>query len=112
MKTYAQALDLKDDPDLIAEYIKRHKAVWPEVLQALQAIGIKQMKIFRTGNRLFMTYEAPDDFVPERDYQSYTENPVCRKWDDAMRAFQQQVPSARQQDWWTPMELVFDLEGC
>lgn len=31
MKRYVLALDLVDDPTLIAEYEKHHKAVWPGV---------------------------------------------------------------------------------
>ena len=31
MKHFAQALELKDDPVLIAEYLKYHERVWPEV---------------------------------------------------------------------------------
>ena len=112
MKAFAQALDLKDDPALIAAYREHHRHVWPEVTAALRAIGIERMRLFLLGTRLFMYYEAPDGFVPERDYQSYAANARCAAWDALMRGFQQRVPGARQGDWWTPMELVFDLESA
>ncbi len=112
MPTFAQALDLIDDPDRIAEYERHHEAAWPEVVRGLRAIGIQRMRIWRTGPRLFMIYEAPDGFDPTRDYQSYAEDPRCRAWDDLMRSYQQRIPTADPGDggWWTPMDLVFDLE--
>jgi L-rhamnose mutarotase len=111
MRMFAQALDLADDPALIAEYEAYHRAVWPEVKAALRAIGIAEMKIFRTGTRLFMIYEAPDDFDPARDFQSYTAVPEARRWDELMRRFQRPVPGAPEGAWWTAMEKVFDLEA-
>lgn len=111
MKTLAQALDLVDDPERIAEYEEYHREAWPEVVRGLRAIGITKMQIFRTGTRLFMIYEAPDGFEPSRDYQSYTEDPRCREWDELMRTYQRRVPSAPEGAWWTPMDMVFDLES-
>ncbi|MCC6427916.1 MAG: L-rhamnose mutarotase [Phycisphaerales bacterium] len=114
MRSYAQVLDLKNDPTLIAEYKDWHTRVWPEVLNGLRAIGIRRMKIFLLGTHLFMYYEAPDDFNPARDYQNYAKDPRVREWDTLMRTFQQRVaeapPASSPSDWWTPMEEVFDLE--
>lgn len=113
MKTFAQALDLVDDPARIEEYERHHRAAWPEVVAGLRRIGIERMRIWRTGPRLFMVFEAPDDFDPDRDYQSYTDDPRCREWDELMRTYQRRIPTADTADggWWTAMDLVFDLEG-
>ena len=46
------ALDLKDDPALIAEYELQHREVWPEVLAHLRAQGVRELEIFRLGTRL------------------------------------------------------------
>ena len=111
MKTFAQALDLKDDPELIRQYKEHHRNVWPEVVEGLRKIGITRMRIYLHGTRLFMYYDAPDDFNPDRDYQSYTASEQTQEWDRLMRQYQQQVPGATSNGWWTPMELVFDLEA-
>ena len=111
MKAFAQALDLVDDPALIAEYEAHHQLVWPDVVDGLRRLGIRRMKIFRTGTRLFMYYEAPDDFEPARDYQSYAADPRTQEWDRLMRRYQRKVPSAGPDDWWAPMREVFDLES-
>lgn len=110
MQRYAQALDLRNDPDILAQYDAYHRAVWPEVKAALRAIGIVNMQIFRTGNRLFMIYDAPDGFEPARDFATYTQVARAREWDELMKTFQQPVPGAVEGVWWTPMELVFDLD--
>lgn len=110
MKTFAQALDLVDDPAAISAYEEYHRAVWPEVLAALREIGIERMEIFRVGTRMFMYFSAPDDFDPERDFQTYTASERCREWDQLMRQYQQRIPSATEGEWWTPMPCVFDTE--
>jgi L-rhamnose mutarotase len=110
LKSFAQAIDLVSDPALIEAYRAHHRAVWPEVITALRAIGIRRMRIWLVGTRLFMWFEAPDDFDPRRDFQTYAENPRCLQWDAWMRSFQRKLAEAGPDDWWTPMEEVFDLE--
>ena len=110
LKTFAQALDLVDDPAAISAYEKYHRAVWPEVLTALRGIGIERMEIFRVGTRMFMYFSAPDEFDPEMDFQTYTESARCQEWDELMRQYQQRIPNATEGEWWTPMPCVFDTE--
>ncbi len=110
MKSYAMALDLQDDDEVIARYKEYHRAVWPEVLDGLKSLGISKMKIFLRGNRLFMYLETPDDFDLERDFQRYTDaSPRAAEWDALMREFQVRVPNAKPGEWWAAMEEVFDL---
>ena len=72
MKTYAQALDLKEDKDLIAKYENYHKNVWPETIEGLRNIGVLRMRIWRVNNRLFMLMETSDDFNIEK-FQDYAD---------------------------------------
>lgn len=113
MKSFAQTLELKDNPVLIKEYIAYHEKVWPEVLAAIRGMGIQTMKIFIHGNRLFMYAEAADSFDPVKDYQKYAESARAREWDQLMRNYQQKVPAASENpdEWWSSMDLCFDLEG-
>ena len=69
MKRHCLALDLKDDPDLIADYEEYHRNVWPEILQSISEAGIAQMEIYRINNRLFMIMEVSDDFTFEKKQQ-------------------------------------------
>ena len=110
MKTFGMTLDLIDDPDVISEYCEYHRNVWPDVIEGLSLIGINEMKIFLGGNRLFMYIETSDEFEPGRDFPKYMETGSAKKWDDLMRKFQQKVPSAKPEEWWTEMEEVFNLQ--
>lgn len=112
MPHFAQTLELVDDPARIAEYVAHHRAVWPEVVRGLRAIGIRAMRIWLHGNRLFMAVETVDGFDPVRDYQRYAADPRTRAWDALMRTYQRRVPAADLADgaWWSTMQPVFDLD--
>ena len=62
MTRYCLALDLKDDPALIAAYEEYHASVWPEIITSINEAGIKALEIYRVSNRLFMIMETDDDF--------------------------------------------------
>jgi L-rhamnose mutarotase len=44
-RRFCFALDLKDDPALIAEYRKYHEKIRPEVTQSLKDSGIEDLEI-------------------------------------------------------------------
>ena len=46
MNKFCFALDLIDDPELIAEYEKYHQNVWTEVKQSILNSGIINMEIY------------------------------------------------------------------
>jgi|TARA_B100001750_G_C15475924_1_gene582465 L-rhamnose mutarotase len=111
MKTFAQTIDLVNDPQIIEKYEEYHRNVWPEVIESLKSIGINRMEIFRSANHLFMYCQAKDEFNPETDFQKYTEtNPKADEWNTLMSSFQQKVPEAKPEMWWTPIRLVFDSQ--
>jgi L-rhamnose mutarotase len=68
------------------------------------------MKIFLHGRRLFMYLEASDDFDIARDFGRYMSSERAQEWDALMREFQEPVPGAAPDEWWAPMEEVFDLD--
>ena len=51
VKRYCQTLDLRDSPELIAEYRKRHSQAeaWPEILAGIREVGILEMEIYILG---------------------------------------------------------------
>ncbi|TRZ76851.1 MAG: L-rhamnose mutarotase, partial [Chitinophagaceae bacterium] len=66
MTRYCFALDLKDDPNLIAAYEEYHRSVWPEIIQSIKEADIKSLEIYRVSNRLFMIMETGPDFSFEK----------------------------------------------
>lgn len=63
------------------EYIKRHKAVHPELLQALKAVGVSNYSIFMDGNQLY-AYMEVDDF--DAAMKKLETNPANIKWQEYM----------------------------
>lgn len=110
MKRYMLALDLKDDPALIAEYEAYHRKVWPEIRASILESGILNMEIYRTGNRLCMLLETADDFSFERKSRLDAANPEVREWEQLMDRFQQRLPGGEEGDKWRRMECIYRLK--
>lgn len=109
MKSYGLTLCLRDDPEAIAAYVRHHQAVWPQVCARIREVGIQTMRIFLRGRRLFMYIETADDFDLARDFPRVNEDPVSAEWNRLMATLQERAPEANPDEWWAPMELVFDL---
>ncbi|WP_298552323.1 L-rhamnose mutarotase [uncultured Parabacteroides sp.] len=110
-KRYCQTLDLKDDPELIAEYRKRHTEdeAWPEILQGLRSVGILEMEIYILDNRLFMIVETPLDFDWDEAFERLAALPRQEEWETYMSIFQVARPGATSAEKWRMMERMFHL---
>ena len=111
MKKYCLAVDLVDDPALIAEYERLHKTenLRPEIMKSIRDSGITNMEIYRTGNRMFMIMEADDSFTFERKTAMDTANPKVQEWEQFVWKFQQALPWAREGEKWVLMDKIFQL---
>src|SRR3712207_5826565 len=111
MTQYCLALDLVDDPVLIAEYEHWHKAGngWPEIKKSILDAGIHTMEIYRTGNRLFMIMETDDSFDFERKAAMDAANPKVQQWEQFTWKFQQPLPWAKEGEKWILMDRIFQL---
>ncbi|MFX1703984.1 L-rhamnose mutarotase [Chitinophaga sp. CC14] len=111
MKRYCLALDLKDNPELIAEYEYWHRAEngWPEVRKSILDAGIVEMQIYRTGNRLMMIMETNDQYDETAKSASDAANPKVQEWEQLMWKFQQPLPWAKEGEKWLLMEQIFQL---
>jgi len=106
---YCLALDLKNDPDLIAEYEKYHQNVWPEIIKSIKDAGIEFLEIYRAGNRMFMIIEANDDFSFEKKTAMDAANSKVQEWEGLMWKFQQALPWAKPGEKWILMDKIFEL---
>ena len=110
MQRYCLALDLKDDPALIAEYEEYHRTVWPEIIASIQSSGIQALDIYRTGNRLFMIMETTDHFSFDAKGAADSANPKVQEWETLMWTFQQALPWAKPGQKWMLMDKIFALK--
>lgn len=111
VKRYCRTLDLRDDPELIAEYRRRHAEgnIWKEVLDGIKEVGILEMDIYIRGTRLVMILEVPADLDLDAAMERLATLPRQQEWEDFMSVFQQSAPGASSAEKWQPMERVFHL---
>src|SRR5437870_12063138 len=83
---------LRVKADKVDEYVRAHRHVWPELLEALRAAGIRNYTIFRAGNEMFGYFET-DDLERAERYLAAQE--VSARWQDAMAdLLEERVPDA------------------
>jgi L-rhamnose mutarotase len=109
-RRFCFALDLKSDPQLIAEYRRYHEKIWPEITESIRNSGIEDMEIYVLGTRLFMIMEVNDSFSFEKKAKADQINPKVQEWEDLMWRFQQPLPEAKAGEKWMRMERIFKLE--
>jgi L-rhamnose mutarotase len=91
-------------PGMLHAYKEAHDAIWPEILEAQSAAGIKRYLIFRDGLDLFHAVEV-DDF--DAADEMLRRVPIDQRWQAEMAKFvvatdDQNRPGA------VRLELVYD----
>jgi L-rhamnose mutarotase len=79
--TQRAAFVLRVRPDRIDDYVEAHRAVWPDLLDALRNAGIRNYTIFRHGDEMFGYFES-DDLQAAAAYMAA--QPVNTRWQDEM----------------------------
>ena len=110
-KRYCQTLQLKDDPELIAEYRRRHSegVAWKEIRDGIREVGILEMEIYILGTTLFMIVETPLDFDWDTAMAKLATLPRQAEWEDYMAELQDAQPGATSDQKWKLMERMFYL---
>jgi len=110
-RRYCMTLQLKNNPDLIAEYEEWHKPenVWKEVTDGIKEIGIIDSEIYRSGITLFMILTVPADFNFEEQMTKLADLPRQADWEEFMTKFQATQPGASSAEKWQKMERIFKL---
>jgi L-rhamnose mutarotase len=108
-KRYGLTLDLKDDPELIAEYRRHHQAVWPAVTDCMREAGIVDLELYLLGTRLFMVLEVGEAFSFEDKAQIERDNSEVQEWERLMWKFQQPLPLAKTGEKWILMDRIYKL---
>ena len=111
VKRFCQTLDLKENPELIAEYRRRHSRgeAWSEIMEGIREVGILEMEIYLVETRLFMIVETPVDFDWDSAMERLAKLPRQQEWEDYMSEFQQAPPGASSDEKWRMMERIFHL---
>jgi L-rhamnose mutarotase len=110
MRRYCLALDLKDDPALIAEYEEWHRKVYPENEKNILDSGVINLEIYRVRNRMFMILEVDESFTFERKAAMDASNPKVQEWETLMWKFQQALPGSKPGEKWLLMDSIYQLK--
>ena len=111
VKRYVQTMELKDNPELIAEYRRRHSRgeVWPEIIAGIKEVGILEMEVYLKDTRLVMIVDTPADFDWEVAMDRLATLPRQQEWEEYMALFQQCRAEATSNEKWQMMDRLFHL---
>ncbi|MBR6194525.1 MAG: L-rhamnose mutarotase [Prevotella sp.] len=110
-KRYVQTLELRDDPDMIKEYLKWHSEEyhWKEIRDGIKAVGILEMEIYILGTRLVMIVDTPEDFDWQTAMDKLATLPRQAEWEAFVARLQGCRADARSDEKWQMMERMFYL---
>lgn len=69
-------------PGCKAEYIRRHREIWPEMTELLKQAGICNYTIFASGEELFGYYECEKGVAFAE--QTQAQSPIVDRWNAYM----------------------------
>lgn len=72
-------------PERLEEYKRRHREVWPEMLDALRDAGWRNYSLFLRDDGLLVGYVETDDFEAARQAMAATD--VNDRWQAGMAEF-------------------------
>jgi L-rhamnose mutarotase len=92
----------------IPEYRERHRAVWPDMLQALRETGWHDYSLFMRDDGLLFGYLETDDFSKALDGMASRE--VNLRWQAEMAPFFESLEGRRPDESMLVLEEVFHLD--
>ena len=98
---------LRVRPDRLEEYRARHRAVWPEMREALAATGWRNYSLFLAGDGLLVGYLETDDFAAAVAGMEATD--VNARWQAEMAEFFELPSGARPDTGLQRVDEVFHL---
>ena len=104
---YGMAVRLKDEKR--EYYIENHANVWPEVLEELKKINIKNYSIFLKEDFMFGYLEYDGDNFDE-DMGQMQNIPIVDKWTKLMIDCFNPFPNNKDNNSWTMMDQIFFME--
>jgi L-rhamnose mutarotase len=98
---------LRVRPNRLEEYRERHRAVWPEMLDALRATGWRNYSLFLAPDGLLVGYLETDDFGAAVAGMEATD--VNARWQADMAEFFELPSGARPDTGLQRLDEVFHL---
>lgn len=99
---------LQVKPDRLDEYRERHRAVWPEMQEALRSTGWRNYSLFLREDGLLIGYLETEDFQRAREEMSKTD--VNARWQAEMKEFFVSASGKTADRQMQPLSEVFHLD--
>lgn len=99
---------LQVKPDRIAEYVERHRAVWPTMLRAIEASGRRNYSLFLRPDGLLIGYYETDDDAASA--AALAADPRTAEWEAHAAGFFEALPGTRPDQGAPHLSEVFHLE--
>src|SRR4051812_37235980 len=99
---------LQVEPERIAEYRARHEAVWPDMLDALEAAGWRNYSLFISDSGMVIGYVECEDFAASR--RAMEETGVNARWQAEMAEFFVGLEGARPDEGLLLLDEIFHLD--
>ena len=107
LQRYAMAVRLKNEKKDF--YLKNHQNVWPEILEELKKIKVKNYSIFLKEDFMFgyLEYEG-DNF--DKDLAQMSKIAIVNKWEKLMIDCFNPFPNNEQNNSWVMMDEIFYMK--
>ncbi len=102
------AFQLRVRAEMLEAYDEAHRRVWPELLEELTRLGVREYSIFRRGQQLFLYMHVPDfhELLAE-----LAKSDVDRRWQQTMAPLFEPVPGLAADEPFAMMTEVFYMPG-
>jgi L-rhamnose mutarotase len=91
----------------MAEYAERHRAVWPEMLDALRDTGWRNYSLFLSGDGLLIGYVECEDLMASQAAMAKTD--INARWQAEMAEFFTGIDGRPPDEGFTLLTEVFHL---
>jgi L-rhamnose mutarotase len=99
---------LQVKPDRLDEYRRRHAAVWPDMIEALQRTGWHNYSLFLTPNGELIGYLETDDF--QLAQTRMRDEPINALWQSEMKDFFVEANGKHPDQLMSPIDEVFHID--
>jgi L-rhamnose mutarotase len=106
MPRYCFSLQVR--PDRMEEYAERHRAVWPDMLAALQETGWRNYSLFLREDGLLIGYVEADDLAAAQAAMDATD--VNGRWQAQMAEFFTGIDGGAPDQGFVLLREVFNLD--
>lgn len=111
VKRYCQCLEIADNPEMIKLYKDCHNRDnhWKEIRDGIRSVGILEMELYISGNKVFMIVETEIDFDWESSMVRLAGLPRQAEWESFVACLQGCDPKVSSAQKWTLMDRMFYL---